>query len=364
MLRRSDKSDRALFQSVSSAAIAMPMLAQPALSPDLMVEQIGEEEALALLAKAPSASWRQFPAYATIAATHAGAESRYLVVREGAVAVALANVRVKHLPLLPMGIAMIAQGPVMLEPGRSTRSQVLSALYLRLARKERLTLRINSPLKADEDDGVPFGFSVIESSNYESFLIDIGPEEEALRAALNGKWRTDLRRGERGDVQITNSSDPEDFRKFQPLLTDLAKSKGFTSPQDASFFAEVAEKAVAPEHFSIHLAWHKGRLVGGHIGAFSGITAVYLLGATNDEGRALRASFLLQWAVIRYARERGMRWYDLGGADEVDNPDVFRFKKRMGGHHYIGPPMIEAQAGWPSGAILQCAERIHSKLRG
>lgn len=341
------------------------MRASAPLSASLRVDPLDEDKALSLLAQAPDASWRQFPAYASVAANAVGAESRYVLVSQGdGEPIGLANLRIKPLPLLPMGIAMIAQGPVMLAQGGISSGAVIAALQQQFAARQRLTLRINPPVTLGTPFETPAIFSEVDGKGYETFLIDIAPDEEALRAKLNGKWRTDLRRGERGDVQITRSSDPEDFRKFQPLLTDLAKAKGFTAPQDAEFFAKVAAKAAAPEKIAIHLAWHEGRLVGGHIGAFSGNMAVYLLGATNDEGRSLRASFLLQWAVIGYAKELGIGLYDLGGTDEADNPDVFRFKKRMGGQHYMGPAMVEAQAGWPSGAIVKYAERLYSRLRG
>lgn len=341
------------------------MRSQAPLAASLMVAPLDEDKALSLLAQAPDASWRQFPAYASVAASAVGAKSRYVLVSQGdGEPIALANLRIKHLPLLPVGIAMIAQGPVMLRQYGGLRDAVIVALQEQIAAKQRLTLRINPPVTLGALTRTPPIFSEVEGTGYETFLIDIAPDEEVLRSQLNGKWRTDLRRGERGNVKITRSNDPEDFRNFQPLLTDLAKSKGFTVPQDAEFFAEVARKAVSPEKIIIHLAWHEDRLVGGHIGTFSGNMAVYLLGATNDEGRWLRASFLLQWAVIRYAKDLGIGWYDLGGTDETENPDVFRFKKRMGGQPYMGPAMVEAQATWPIGAIVRYAEGLYSRVRG
>jgi len=281
------------------------MHAQAPFSPSFRVVSLGDSEALSLLTQAPAASWRQFPAYASIAAKVAGAENRYVLVSKDAMPVALANLRIKRLPVVPAGIAMIAQGPVMLVED-VPRAAVLTALHEEITQKQGLTLRINAPVTLGKIAQNSEKFSKIGASGYETFLIDINPAEEELRANLNGKWRTDLRRGERGDVQITRSSDPRDFRKFQPLLTELAQSKGFSPPQDADFFAQVAEHAAehaaTPENLTIHLAWHEDRLVGGHIGAFSGNMAVYLLGATTDEGRGLRASFLLQWAVIRFAK--------------------------------------------------------------
>ena len=72
-----------------------------------------------------------------------------------------------------------------------------------------------------------------------------------------------------------------------------------------------------------------------------GDTAVYLLGAAGAKGRDLLASYLLQWAVIEYAKRKGNRFYDLGGIDQKGNPDVYRFKKRFNGRYVAEPGPYE-----------------------
>lgn len=348
------------------------------LSEDFTVLAMAAEQAVALLEKSKIASWRQYPAYANIAAVQSGATQQYYTVMRGNAAVAIANVRTKRLPILGGGIAMIAQGPTILdEANRNPEcfAQIIYALSLELAAKKSLLLRFNLPVERDRIvhdaiwpsiqnlDGKHIHFSLLEDSAYETFIVDIRPEEADLRAKLAGKWRTDLRRGEKSEVEIVASQNPEDFKKFQPLLTQLAEDKGFSTPQDADFFAAVAHMAQSPEHLNILLAYHEGQVIGGHIGAYSGNMAVYLLGATNAIGRQLRASYLLQWAAIKQARHMGLAFYDLGGVNERENPDVFRFKKRMGGEYYRGPFVIEAAAGRFRPAVVLLAERAYQLLK-
>lgn len=328
------------------------------------MRQLDEAATRDLLIAARHASWRQHPAYSAVAAQVAGAESQYVLVERGPDPVAVANLRIKRIPLLSAGLALIAQGPVMLQSGDSAYSDVMAALRGYVAGELGLTLRVNPPVEPDASSIPPEGFAPLPNSGYETFLIDLAPSIEELRQQLHGKWRTDLNRGERSEVIITRSSLEADFIAFQPLLEDLAAGKGFNVPQDAHFFAKVAGKTVEPESIAVHLARREGRVIGGHVGAYSGDMAVYLIGAANDEGREHRASFLLQWAAIEFAKQRAMAWYDLGGADEQANPNVFRFKQRMGGQHYVGPPMIEARARWPRGAIVNLAEKVYARVRG
>ncbi len=338
---------------------------------NITVNMLTAIEAKAEIDACGSASWRQYPAYAQVAADQAGAESQYLLVSVENQKLAIANIRIKYLPVIPAGIAVIPQGPVMLSDAPNAQALTYAALRKYLVQEKGLTLRVNPPvnIQGQSEDATPMvGFTAVAGSEYQTFVMDLQPGIEALRKGLNGKWRTDLRRGEKGkdtgDISITRSTDPNDFRLFQPLLTELAEKKGFQAPQDANFFADVAEKCEGNERLAVQLAWHGEDLVGGHIGAYSGHMAVYLLGATNDKGRDLRASFLLQWAAIEYALELGLSHYDLGGVDEQENPSVFRFKKRMGGVFYKGPCILEARAAWPKGQIVHLAENLYNRLKG
>jgi lipid II:glycine glycyltransferase (peptidoglycan interpeptide bridge formation enzyme) len=130
---------------------------------------------------------------------------------------------------------------------------------------------------------------------------------------------------------VERSNREADLLLMAPLLSDLSTKKAFVVPQDSAFFAAVAERCEEPERFFIHLIRCADRLVSAHIGGYGGDTAVYLLGATNEEGRASRAAYLAQWAAIETAVESGCHFYDLGGIDPIRNPDVYRFKRRMGG---------------------------------
>jgi lipid II:glycine glycyltransferase (peptidoglycan interpeptide bridge formation enzyme) len=140
-------------------------------------------------------------------------------------------------------------------------------------------------------------------------------------------------------IEITRSIASDDFDSFAVLFLDLIQTKRFSTPQGIDFFKRVQEKAKSSESMVVHLAWHDGELVAGHIGSYVGDTAVYLLGATNSKGREIRASYLLQWAAIEHAKSVGNFFYDLGGIDQENNPDVYRFKKRLNGRRVaeIGP---------------------------
>ncbi|WP_164116040.1 peptidoglycan bridge formation glycyltransferase FemA/FemB family protein [Sphingorhabdus sp. Alg239-R122] len=340
----------------------------------LILSRVDDSQADTLIGEFADASWRQCPAYACAAAAQIRAVSEYVKITHGDELVALANVRIKKLPVVGTGIAFISHGPMVVRKGGEFDGVVFCAVLRKLSEyyseTRKLCLRIEPHVYADAlRDAVKTGFANAgftrqAGNGYQTFMIDLAPDLETLRKKLNGKWRTDLNRGERGGLRITRSSEAEDFDRFAPLLEQLADKKGFLAPQDAKFFKNVAAQAGLSDNITVHLAWNGDELVGGHIGSFTGDTAVYLLGATTDKGRNLRASYVLQWAVMEHAKSLGMARYDLGGVDEKANPAVHRFKKRMGGIFVENLVICEKMPAQPHSAIIKGAEYLYRKIKG
>ena len=64
----------------------------------------------------------------------------------------------------------------------------------------------------------------------------------------------------------------------------------------------------APLKMQIFLCEKEGQLLNALIVTAIGDTAIYLLGATTDEGTKLKGAYLLQWRAIQWLKERGCRW--------------------------------------------------------
>lgn len=299
------------------------------------VREINASEAERLLSG--RGSWRQYPSYAEHAAKRVGASARFLIVSRGAEPVAVACLRFRSLPLRLGETGLVSHGPTLLRAPDMWAEDLPFAL-------EALRLhgdRAGCEIRIDPD---PMWFvhgiadcvrglteSEPDGKHYRTILIDIGRSLDAIRAGFHAKWRRSLIQAERRGLTVEHSSSPSDIEQVQPLLEQLMAKKSFDIEQDARFFAQVAREARGSEKICVHLVKLGNTLVSAHIGAFTGDMAVYLLGATSDLGRDLGASYLAQWEAIVTARSNGLTTYDLGGVDPVGNPEVYRFKKRMGG---------------------------------
>jgi lipid II:glycine glycyltransferase (peptidoglycan interpeptide bridge formation enzyme) len=317
-------------------------------------------------------SYRQCGSYAEAAAEDAGAMSEFVAILQEGNLVGLANIRIKKILFFPFGVAYAHHGPLTARKNEFSDDCLgycLDALREEYVVRRNLMLRIIPPFNGgywlDAQAACLEKRGLRRSARYkarETFVLDLTKSLPDIRKNFDPKWRRDLSKAERSNVKVTMSDALADFDRFEPLLLDLIDKKGFTPARDAAFFRRVQSGAEPYERMVVHLAWHDGELVAGHVGSFAGNTVVYLLGASNSKGRDLRASYLLQWAVIELAKSLGKCYYDLGGIDQHANPDVYRFKKRLNGRHVIEIGSYELAAGVLAKSALHFLEDAYGVL--
>jgi hypothetical protein len=306
--------------------------------------------------------------YAQSAARRINARLELIGVTRGDQTLALAAVRIKQVPGFRKGIAWIPGGPIMASNGDQgvtshVVGQVLSALKDRLVREQGNILRLRlAGLSFQNPDDLR---ATVRSAGflpttlapiYRSIAMDLRQGSDALMQKMNGKWRTDLRfslkSGLALDVNSSTDSAPglsdEMKTRFMAMFSVVQGAKGF-SPDIPPEFHFDAVKAVDKKDYRLDIlvARHGAQDVAGVVLGTAGRCTTYLFGATLDAGRPLRAGYFLQWEGMKLARERGSDWYDMGGIDAETNPEVTRFKERMGGQ----PIFAEAFEARPAGVF-------------
>ncbi len=315
-------------------------------------------------------SYRQCSSYAVTAAENVGAQPEFIGIFDGQKLVGLASVRVKTLPFSFPGLAYINYGPLTARnAGFSTElfDNCLTAIRKEYVERRRLVLRIVPPLRGGGQQQAQaacleaHGFRPLGvHARHETLILDLSGPLNDIRKQFDRKWRNHLSKAERANITITRSNSVLDFDRLEPIFSNLMREKRFFTRQDVSFFRRVQENAHSAQEIVIHLAWNGNELLAGHIGSFVGDTAVYLLGASNSKGRALRASYLVQWAVIEYAKRMGNVFYDLGGIDPQNNPGVFAFKNGLRARRVAEVVPYELAHGHLSGLAVHVVESTYN----
>lgn len=339
-----------------------------------VVEVVSSDDWDTLLKQFADTNYRQLAAYSMAAAARVNALSVNVAIREDGDLLGLCNVRFRKLPLLTFGIAYVNGAPLVMKSAGSIDCATALSRCLNALRKEFVdarghVLRVIGVARADLSPDVVYrafldaGFVATSAKGrYRTILVDVKRGLPDIRRGLDQKWRNILNKAERQGLEIVRGTAPALFGKFGELYSGLVARKNLKVDLGPEFFVALQDNLAVPDRFVVHLAMQAGDVVAGHIGAYHGDTAVYLLGAANEAGLKSNASYLLQWRVIEYAQERGCNWYDLGGIDPEGNPDVYRFKARIGGVDVCAPGPYES--GTPMRrAFLQNLEFLYRMLR-
>ena len=165
----------------------------------------------------------------------------------------------------------------------------------------------------------------------ERYFVDVDMPADQAMASLNQKWRYNLRKSQKQDLRFEWHQGSEGAALFQPVFRQMMSRKNFydSSPVDSLEQIAVSDtKALRPE-FAI--VFDKDEPVAAAAIDMSGERSIYLYGATNKRGNALRAGYFMQWEIVkRLCGTSRIRWYDLGGATS-EHCSLHQFKRGLTG---------------------------------
>ncbi len=160
------------------------------------------------------------------------------------------------------------------------------------------------------------------------WVVELPEDLDALRAG----WRKtstnlfrNLKKADKSDLSFRAGTSPRDVRSFHRMYVGTMK-KHRSLPRNMRQLQLARE--LLGESFRVFLVSHDGRDVAGGAYHVWGDTIELLYNGSDDDALALRPNHALYWNVMQWARERGLRQVDLGGA-YADTP-LAAFKQQWG----------------------------------
>lgn len=173
------------------------------------------------------------------------------------------------------------------------------------------------------------------------WILDITPAEDTLLAAMRKTTRYSIRKAEKDGVTIHHSAAAADLHHFWKLYQATVTRQQFI-PFSFAYLQREIETFTAHDMVQIFLAEYQGQYVSGAVCIFTPHSGFYHHGASLQVHPKLTASYLLQWRVIQYAKQRGCTKYNFWGINPDDQPHhpwagLSLFKKGFGGsaHAYV-----------------------------
>ena len=170
-----------------------------------------------------------------------------------------------------------------------------------------------------------------------------GRDEASLLAGFNQLWRRNIKKADKAGVEVVRGGF-DDLPAFHEVYVETAQRDRFT-PRGLAYFQRMwrAMSAEDPDRIHLYLARHEGRVLAATTLVRVGRHAWYSYGASSNEGRDVRPSNAVQWAMVRDSLAAGCDVYDLRGISDTLDPDdhlfgLIQFKLGTGGHarEYLG----------------------------
>ena len=299
----------------------------------------------------------------------------HLVLKRAGEVTGMAQLRIVRPTKLKFGMAYLRWGPLVQRRGRPLDPEVAASVARALQEEyidnRKLFLRIipNAFVGSPRAALIQSAFSMfapeplVVANTYRTFVVDLVPALEELRRNLDAKWRNHLKRAEKNGLDVVSGTGSEKYRVFCQIYNQMRRRKTFETTVDIEEFGRLQEDLPESHRMRILICQDKGAPIAALVVSAMGDSAIYLLGATNEEGMKAQGAYFLQWTMMKWLKENGIRWYDLGGIDPERNPGVYSFKRGFSGADLTQMNPMVACSSVVSSAIVKTSLAMQGVIR-
>ncbi len=160
--------------------------------------------------------------------------------------------------------------------------------------------------------------------NFSTVYINLSPLLDEILLSLNQKGRHAIRRAERDGVTTKRvPANEENCEIMYGLFMETAAGAGFPI-RPREYYKNFYHAYEKDGRGQLFFAFYEGTPVAGAFAMVQGTKSMYKDGASIRDRTAYGASHLLQWDVIKWAKQKGSLSHDLAGVppiEEAKNPD-------------------------------------------
>ncbi len=208
-----------------------------------------------------------------------------------------------------------------------------------------------------------------------TLVVDLNLSEEELLARMKGKTRYNVRLAARKGVEVVEPEFDEAWETFYEWMEATSERKeDYVLRRSRDYLRGVMREMHDAGQGRLFFAEHEGTPLAGMYAFTFGEKYWYMYGASSNEKRNLKPNYLLQWEVMRWAKERGLTHYDMVGvpkAEELNEGsslwNVYKFKEGFGGEISDSPGCYDLPVERLRAAAWYRLEptyyRLHYKLK-
>ena len=255
---------------------------------------------------------------------------------------------------LPMGLCwyFVPRGPLFKE--REELDALIEGIKPLLKQEKCVFLRFEWPNGENVECGM-LNIGVKAHAHYfpeNTLEIKLRAEIEDILRQMKQKGRYNIKVARRHEVKVEKSTDVEAF--FE-IFKETTERDGF-SGHGEGYYRDMIE--ALGDRAELWLAKYKGKVLAGAVVTYYRNTATYYFGASSSEDRKVMAPYLLHWEIMRDAKGRGLKWYDLFGVAPEDGKLRMAYGLWRKEHPWAGVTGFKEKFGgvridyWPSRELV------------
>jgi lipid II:glycine glycyltransferase (peptidoglycan interpeptide bridge formation enzyme) len=271
-----------------------------------------------------------------------------ITLEEGGRIVAGISILKREIPLIRHCLFYAPRGPIIDFSNKERLDALLEVIEQEADRNHAVSLKIDPEIAADSPAAVAnltaLGFekALKQVQPRATLIIDLERDLETILMGCEEKTRYNIRLAEKKGVSVKEDPSDKGIAVFHELYRATAvRDKFLVHPE--VYYQKIREIMFPAGLGTNFIAYYNKRPVAAVIVLAFGRTVWYMYGASSSESRNVMPNHLLHWEVIKWAKERGYKEYDLWGIPARPTDDhplfgVYRFKKGFNGAlvKYIG----------------------------
>ncbi len=166
-----------------------------------------------------------------------------------------------------------------------------------------------------------------------TFILDLTKSEDELLAAMHPKTRYNIKVAQKHGVEV--KEDNNAFEKYLALTKETTSRQGFYA-HDETYHRTMWDVMHNAGIAHLFTASYQGTVLSSWIVFVWGDTVYYPYGASSRQHREVMAPTLMLWEIAKWAKQKGLKKFDLWGAmgpdPDKNNPwyGFHRFKEGFG----------------------------------
>ena len=300
------------------------------------------------VARSPQASVLQSFEWGEFKSCFGWRPMRVVLEEKGRGFVAGVSILKREIPFIRHTLYYAPRGPVIDYSNKDLLHDLLEGVEKEADRDHAVSLKIDPEVSEQDQTAAEnlktlgFDKALKEIQPRATFILDLDRDLDAILKSFEEKTRYNIRLAEKKGVTVIEDVSEKGIKIFNELYRETSKRDNFLvhPPVYYQKMREIMFPAGLGTNFT---AYYEDKPVASVIIFAFGKRLWYMYGASSSGSRNVMPNHLLHWEVIKWAKDRGYKDYDLWGIPA--NPHeahplfgVYRFKKGFNGRleKYIG----------------------------